>query len=217
MSTVALICCVVCGVAVMFSLWAERTQDQSLRRIAKPAASAAFVGVGLGSGVLDSSYGLLVGVGLVLCLVGDVLLLWREQKVFLGGLVSFLLGHVAFAVAFLRAGAAWADVGLGVAVAAVVALPAMVVLLPKIKPAMKGPVIAYVVVISLMVGAAFGAWRGGATWLLPVGAVAFLLSDLSVAIDRFVAQTFANRAWGMPLYFASVVLIALTPAMVAGV
>ena len=37
-------------------------------------------------------------------------------------------------------------------------------------------------------------------WL---AAVAFFCSDLSVARDRFVAPGFANRAWGLPLYYAA--------------
>jgi uncharacterized membrane protein YhhN len=80
---------------------------------------------------------------------------------------------------------------------------------------MKVPVVAYVLVICAMVGTAWGAWQAGATWLIPVGAFAFLLSDLSVALDRFVGEKFVNRLWGMPLYFGSVVLIALTPALLS--
>jgi hypothetical protein len=34
------------------------------------------------------------------------------------------------------------------------------------------------------------------------------LSDLSVARDRFVKPAFVNRLWGLPLYYASTVLIA---------
>ena len=41
-------------------------------------------------------------------------------------------------------------------------------------------------------------------------AVAFYLSDVSVARDRFVAPGFGNRIWGLPLYYAAQLLFALS-------
>jgi hypothetical protein len=35
-----------------------------------------------------------------------------------------------------------------------------------------------------------------------------------VARDRFVRHQFLNRAWGLPLYYAAQVLLALTPRWV---
>ena len=73
---------------------------------------------------------------------------------------------------------------------------------------MKAPVLAYMGVITAMVAAAWGAAaRDLSAWLV-VAAVAFFLSDLSVARDRFVKKEFANRAWGVPLYYAAQVLFA---------
>jgi hypothetical protein len=36
-----------------------------------------------------------------------------------------------------------------------------------------------------------------------VGAVAFAVSDLSVARERFVHKSFTNLVWGLPLYYAA--------------
>jgi hypothetical protein len=51
-------------------------------------------------------------------------------------------------------------------------------------------------------------------WLWPAGvmtaAVAFYISDVSVARDRFVAPGFGNRIWGLPLYYAAQLLFALS-------
>jgi hypothetical protein len=47
----------------------------------------------------------------------------------------------------------------------------------------------------------------GNTWI-PIGAVGFYLSDLSVARDRFVVSEFVNRLWGLPLYYAAQVAMA---------
>ena len=41
------------------------------------------------------------------------------------------------------------------------------------------------------------------------GAIAFTASDISVARDRFVQPGFANRAWGLPLYYLAQVLLDL--------
>ena len=48
-------------------------------------------------------------------------------------------------------------------------------------------------------------------WLV-VGAVGFYLSDLSVAKGRFIGQSFGNRAWGLPLYFFSQLVLATAVA-----
>ena len=47
---------------------------------------------------------------------------------------------------------------------------------------------------------------------IPLGAVAFFLSDLAVARDRFVAKGWVNRVWGLPLYYFGQVLLATSVA-----
>jgi uncharacterized membrane protein YhhN len=77
---------------------------------------------------------------------------------------------------------------------------------------MSGPVVAYIVVISVMVVFAFGAFGDGSTWLIPAGAVLFFASDLFVARNQFVAPDRVNRMWGLPLYYLAQVLFALSVA-----
>ncbi len=72
---------------------------------------------------------------------------------------------------------------------------------------MKRPVDVYIVVITLMVATAFAASRVGAPTTVLAGAIAFYLSDLSVARDRFVCSTFTNRLWGLPLYYVAQLLL----------
>jgi hypothetical protein len=59
-----------------------------------------------------------------------------------------------------------------------------------------------------MVALAAGSFSYRVSWLLAAGAFGFYLSDLSVARDRFVAPAFVNRLWGLPLYYAAVLLLA---------
>ena len=42
--------------------------------------------------------------GLLLCLVGDVCLAFQQEKMFLWGLISFLLGHVSYSFGFFHVG-----------------------------------------------------------------------------------------------------------------
>jgi uncharacterized membrane protein YhhN len=208
---------VLCVVAVVGLLLAERRRSRIGLWITKPVASAAFIWLGLESGALDTSYGQLVVAGLVLCMLGDVLLIPHDQPgIFRAGLFAFLLGHVAYSAAFLTR--PLAPVGL---VAGGLALAAFIYLvlrwLGRSVPAdMVVPVRAYMLVIGVMSALACAVTAAGGPWQAAVGALAFTASDVSVARDRFVRQEFANRAWGLPLYYGAQLLIATTPALVAG-
>jgi uncharacterized membrane protein YhhN len=200
------------GLAVVGLLIAERFESRLGIWIAKPLASTGFVAVGLEYGALDSSFGQWILVGLVLCWLGDVLLIPAESPgAFRLGIASFLLGHVAYAGAFTRVGIDLPS-GIGaVLMLSVVAIPVLRWLRPHVPPDFVVPVFAYVVVISLMLAAATGATvysRCG--WLL-VGAGLFYFSDLAVARDRFVTPGFWNRAWGLPCYFGAQLVLASTP------
>ena len=74
---------------------------------------------------------------------------------------------------------------------------------------MRIPVLAYIVVITVMVWGGL-AVAGRVPWLVPAGALLFYVSDLAVARDRFVVRRFASRAWGLPAYYLAQVLLALT-------
>ena len=87
------------AVLVAVLVWSEQRGDR-LRLAAKPAASACFTAVALVAGAWDTSYGRWVLVALVLSAAGDVALLGRSTAAFVAGLGSFLLGHVAYVVAF---------------------------------------------------------------------------------------------------------------------
>ena len=65
------------------------------------------------------------------------------------------------------------------------------------------PVFSYMVVISVMVALAIGTAYVQASVLIPIGALAFYVSDISVARDRFVASSRANKLWGLPAYASS--------------
>jgi uncharacterized membrane protein YhhN len=204
-----------CAVAVAGLLWAERRGSRAGLWVAKPVASFAFIWAGLAAGALETTYGQLVLLGLVLCLLGDLLLIPLERPaVFRAGVFAFLAGHVAYSAAFLTR---------PISVAGLVAATVLLALLlggvlrwlaPSLPKDMAGPVRAYMVVIGLMSALACGVTAAGGPWAVAAGALAFTASDVSVARDRFVRHEFVNRAWGLPLYYAAQLLIASTPALV---
>lgn len=191
-------------------LVAEARDIRRLAFVCKPLASTGFVGAAVAAGALGTAYGRAVLAALVLSWIGDVLLLSKRSGPFLGGLASFLLGHVAFGVAFVLHGTdrLWA-----LAALAILIVPAVLVdrwLRPHVPADLKIPVRAYIVVITGMLALAAGTSGAGATPRILAGALAFYLSDLSVARDRFIREAFVNRLWGLPLYYGAQLLLALT-------
>lgn len=205
-----------CAIAVIGLLLAERRGSRAGLWLTKPVASAAFIWLGLESGALDTSYGGLVLAGLALCMLGDLLLIpLGKPGIFRAGLFAFLLGHVAYSAAFLTR--PLAPVGL---VAGGLALAAFIYLVLRwlgrsVPAGMVLPVRAYMLVIGVMSALACAVTAAGGPWQAAVGALAFTASDVSVARDRFVRHEFANRAWGLPLYYGAQLLIAATPALVS--
>lgn len=179
--------------------------------LTKPLAAAAYVGVALSLGALDSTYGRILLAALCFSWLGDVLLIPRERLlVFQAGILSFMLAHVVFIVAFFSRGLSPAPFAIGGVVAAAFAWLMLRWLRPHVPADFRLPVVAYVGVVSTMLVAAFTAFvvTGSAPILL--GAVMFAVSDVSVARDRFVRERFVNEAWGLPLYFAAQVTLAFS-------
>ncbi len=183
--------------------------------LGKSLAVSGFLAVAWSAGVPATAAQRALFVGLHLAALGDLLLLPKGKgPAFLGGLVAFLLGHVAYVVALVLGGLEL-RVALGASLA--LSLPAVLVLrwLAPRAGRLARPVVAYVVVISSMVAAAsaHAAATPDAPGLALLGAaVAFYLSDLGVARERFVASGFANKLVGQPLYFGAQLVFAAVAA-----
>lgn len=197
-------------------LWAERGQRPGPVLACKAPLSALFVLSALLLPHAQSSYFYLVLCGLILGLAGDLCLALPGEAPFKAGLVSFLLGHVAYVVAFagLSHPSGWIRPGF----LAICALSGLVFL--WLRPhlgRMTLPVLAYIVVITLMLLAAEAAVFNLAlprpeAWLIFGGALSFYLSDLCVARDRFQKPGWDNRLVGLPLYYGGQFAIAWSVA-----
>lgn len=199
------------GVSVALLLPSYKFEFRPGVLIFKPLASTGFILTAWFAGALESTYGTWVFIGLILGMGGDVCLMWRARAPFLAGIISFLLGHLAYVVAFAVRGIDLLALSLTAVAGVFVGWVVARWILPH-AGALKAAVVAYIVVISTMVALAGGTVGLDFSWLILLGSVAFFLSDLSVARDRFVSQEFANKIWGVPLYFGAQLLIALTVA-----
>lgn len=184
--------------------------------IAKPLSTMLVIAVALLS-FLDPArnplYTTGVLVGLIFSLGGDVALLFPERpKAFLVGLVLFLVAHIAYTVVFTTLGRfAPRDV-----LSALLLLAAGVGFYRLIRAglgALKGPVIGYMLVISVMVHRAFSTFASpvftsNQALMIAVGALLFYLSDVILAANRFWKPWKYHR-WSLALYYGGQLLIAL--------
>jgi len=201
----------VCAVAVTAQLRLELRGAAAGAGVAKLIAAATFIWAALSFGALESGYGQWILAGLGCSLLGDALLIPEGRgTAFLLGIGAFLLGHVAYGVAFAGLGQSVAALVVAAAVVSILAIVVLRWLHPHVPADLRVPVLAYVVVISAMVALSVGAAVAGAFVGVTIGAIAFAVSDVSVARDRFVAPGFGNSAWGLPLYFLSQHVLAMT-------
>jgi uncharacterized membrane protein YhhN len=192
---------------------ADQLQFRPGRYLCKPLAALAFVWLALTLGAADSSYGSWLLAGLLLCMLGDLLLMPQDERCFLAGLVAFLCGHLLYGVAFLQLGAS----PLGPAISALPCLLLLILtyrwILPRVEPPMKLPVACYMWVITGMLLCASLTLQHPASLLIITGAWGFALSDLAVARQQFIKPSSLNGLWGTPLYFFSQMLLAASIAM----
>jgi uncharacterized membrane protein YhhN len=144
-------------------------------------------------------------IGLWCSLAGDVALLWPKEG-FLPGLLSFLLAHLAYLVAFTRVQGLAAQrlpfVGYAMVAGGILAL-----LWPGVPPALRLPVVAYVVCLASMAAQAAVVWRaapgvtGGA--LLAGGGALFVCSDALLATNRFALPLPLSSLWILATYWTA--------------
>lgn len=180
-------------------------QKPSLKRtVAKTMAVAALAVLAFHAG----GPWLLV-LALALSAAGDAFLAHEGDPAFLGGLGSFLLAHIAYAVLLLSSGSGLASAPVaGVMTVAVFAL-AMGTLMVRNAGPLALPVAAYVLAIAMM--GLGGVTVGG---LVLLGAALFMASDAILGSEKFLMaeNSPARRLTGPAvwvLYYAGQVLITL--------
>lgn len=191
-------------------------QNRGLEFIAKPAVMILLIlylwtSAGLNGALLWFAFGMLFS------LIGDVLLLWLD-RMFLFGLISFLMAQIAYVIGF---NSPPSDVTLwGLLLAVIVALGSARVLrrilsalAEKGMTRMRVPVTIYGLVITLMLLSAMlklsdPLWGAGASLLVALGAFLFYLSDIVLAWLKFVTPIQNGRVINIGLYHLGQILIA---------
>jgi len=180
--------------------------------LTKPSLSVLFVIVALTGSSANPTYFYFVLAGLLFCVAGDVLLIFPAKKLFLVGLVSFLVGHILYSIAFFTMASieilTWIIAALFLLISG-----AVFVWLRTHLGRMLVPVIAYMAVITIMVIGATSLANNqqlGFTGrgLVFCGAILFYFSDIFVARHRFVKKQYINRLVGLPIYYAGQFMIA---------
>jgi len=132
---------------------------------------------------------------------GDVLLDLPVEGLFIFGLVAFLIGHLFYCVLFFRFarrpnGLKWLPIA-----ALVLFAVGMMWLFRNIAPNLYPPVVVYIAVIVIMsIGALLVPSPGR---LLFWGAVLFILSDVILAVNRFLVPIPFGRLINISIYFCA--------------
>jgi uncharacterized membrane protein YhhN len=145
---------------------------------------------------------------LLASLAGDVFLML--QGFFIPGLVSFLIAHLCYLALFQRgvgwfpgSHRQWLPLLVGVGMYAFLWLG-------DLPAALRLPVAAYVLVIALMAAQALGramVLRTPEAMGVAAGACVFMLSDATLATNRFVAPLPHAQFWVLATYYAAQFLI----------
>jgi uncharacterized membrane protein YhhN len=173
--------------------WIAVEQDRKpAEYLLKPATLVLLVAAALALEPADGAVRAWFVAALVLSLVGDVFLM-LPQDLFVLGLASFLLGHIAYVVGFAGDDLSASRLGVGLVIVAVaisiVGMPILRAVRAGHEPELAVPVLAYMLVISAMVACAIGAGNP----LAIGGAALFYASDSLIAWNRFVAPTRRGR------------------------
>jgi uncharacterized membrane protein YhhN len=176
---------VLAGIVAVGDWYAVARGSKRVEYLCKPLTILFLMGV-LGSlDVVDGSARNWFLLALLLSGIGDVFLM-LPRDVFVPGLVSFLLGHLAYIVGMWTAGVGPLAFVIGLALAAMAIAFVGARILAAVRagdePAMVGPVAAYMAVISVMLASAVGTQIG----LAVAGAALFYCSDALIAWERFV-------------------------------
>jgi len=214
---------IVIGLAIVLLVGlvnAEKTERPKWILMFKTPLSLLFIFAWTLQPAQDERFAGLILIALICCLGGDVLLAFGSRSTFLLGLISFLLGHAMYAAAFFAVG----HVGSIMAIGTILLMVATTWVWRWLEPHLGNmciPVLAYIVVISIMLCGAFGilgnpALPAHARGTILAGAILFYISDLFVARQRFVVGAHVNRVIGLPLYYTAQFLLAFSAAWVTG-
>lgn len=210
-------------ITIFFLIRAEILGKKNQIYILKPLSTLLIIVAALVSfqePTLNMTYSIGILTGLVFSLGGDIALMFQEhQKSFLIGLTLFLVGHLFYTATFFILGrfTIW-DI-----LSTTLLLTAALWFYKMIEPnlgSMRIPVIAYILIITLMVSRALSTLVSPVIHLqqalmIVFGALLFYISDLILAANRFWRPWKYHRI-SLVFYFGGQFLLALAASYFGG-
>ena len=179
--------------------FAVARDDRRLEYVMKPLTMVVLIGAALALDDVDGTARAWFVVALVFSLAGDVFLM-LPSDLFVPGLASFLVGHIAYIVGLQSFDTSGTGLVIGLVVV-FLAIPVLGLRIAKAvrsgdEPELLAPVIAYMTVISAMVVSASASGNPIAI----AGAVSFYASDALIAWTRFITDFRWGRTAVMVTY-----------------
>ncbi len=184
--------------------------SKAIEYVAKPLTMVVLIAAVLQMNPTSDAARVCFVVALVFCLVGDVFLMLPDRdRWFVFGLGAFLVGHLAYIPGLVLLGVSgiWLLIGVVIVGAFVATIGLRIVDgVRESEPKLVVPVMAYMVVISLMVASAFGTGRVVAI----AGAGLFYSSDAMIAWNGFIKAHRLGPIAIIVTYHVGQILLALS-------
>ncbi len=198
--------------SAMSCIWFGYHEPRRLFYIFKPLTMVLICLTAILGGNELTVYMVMIIVGLVCSLAGDIFLMLPTDQ-FLPGLIAFLFAHLCYITAFasgINSLSWWPLIPL------IVWGIVFYLFISSSLGKLKIPVIFYIVIILAMTWLAWERWiQTGQieTLLVLIGAVLFAISDTILAVNRFKGAFKLYRALNLVTYFAAQWLIASSAGM----
>ncbi|MFN8125586.1 MAG: lysoplasmalogenase [Candidatus Nanopelagicales bacterium] len=206
MNAVTWVCLAVAGAAAGVDWWSVVRERRSVEYVAKPLVLVALIAAALVLVPADGGVRVAMVVGLGFGLIGDVFLMLDR---FIPGAAAFLVGHIAYLVAFVQVPltGSWLFGG-----AVILGLLLSLVARPVITGALGrssvlgGIVIAYLVALGAVLVLGVGT---GNLWAA-AGVILFAVSDSLLALGRFAGRAPGGRVMVHVTYHVAQALLVLS-------
>ena len=203
-------------------IYTEHQEKYLLADILKGSASLIFVLIGLKAyQTVNFAFNRQLLIGLVFGMIGDILLNLRYvfpkqgQKIFLIGIVAFLIGHIMYLLALIPQAQhvwIWYCIIIGALLAA--GLLAYIFKTMEVKKAFKIFGIFYLGAVFIMTAIAIGIavfTPSKRAIIYAIGAILFTASDVVLIFNTFSGVTrFSMRITNLTLYYLGQILIAVS-------
>lgn len=194
-------------ISAVITIYAKLRENDLLQFIFKPLAMLTIILIVIFNSASPATfYQKAILVGLILSTIGDIFLI-KQDKFFVQGLISFLLGHLCYIVAF------WTSPNLPSLVFYVAYVIFFLSLLWKHLGKLKIPVIVYSLVLAVMSWLALSRTienHNHQTFHAFLGSIVFIISDSLLAFNKFKKPFSLAHLFILGTYFLAQWLIALS-------